>query len=405
MSPKLVKPQMIFLQNLIKAKHQKGTSSMSISIEKFLSQKSTNYPPSTLNCLKDFDSSSFSFKNSAKDLDLSGQMARQILSQGKRFFVCGFGGACSTFEILENFQLANSPDIILLNKFNARQLTSIHCSSVQELEDTHWIFISKSGETSELFFYTNLLEKTYSKMKVSAKNKISILSSRADSRLCEWGKIQEAKIHILDWPLPGRFSFFTSNGLFQSYLLGVEPSGFQATQKRCEKLRSQIQETLEFIFYQQDKAQEPQEVYFVYFGEQSKGLAKWCEKVWHESLFKNKSQQMPAKLKWCSFLDFKHCYLEELMSCKKNRWVWGLEIGESTYVHQEKNQMKQFLQEQKIDYLFLDSKKADKESLEDIIFIFYKLLYGLGSKMNINIFNQPHIDSYKKNYLRRDNKK
>lgn len=356
----------------------------------------SSYRQSSKKALRSFLKSSFFVKNEKQSLETTKQIADNIVNNNESLFVCAFGGAGIGLDILQKSQNLKNKNITLLNHFDQKMLSQISALSKEQLEKSHWAFISKSGSTFELLFYARWLEDLYQKKALSLDTRLSFFTFEQKSPLLDWFQKHKAKVYFLDWPLSGRFSFFTENGKLQLFLAGLNPSSLEEVQKRCEGFIPQIETLLEILFYQFDKCQNQGEIYLLGSGVLGETLSSWFEKLWMESFFQNTKHSKVMSLRFCSFLDFTHFYLQDLVVNKHRKCVWGLEVDAPNFLYKEKDILRAFLKEQGVSNFFISFQKNNLETLENSFFIFYSLLYGLSHWLELDIFKQKYIDKYKK---------
>ncbi len=367
---------------------------MKIHSYRVLSKESRNYHSQIVKSSKNFSNSLF-FSDKEKDYLIDAKkISDEIKQTSEKTFIYAFGGSGSTCSILKNLFPKEGSAVTLIESLDSQTLASLKSLTKEDLKESHWVFISKSGETKEVLYYAKFLKKLYVEQQISLKNKITVLSSNTNSYLYKWAKEQETSIYIVKDLLSGRFSFFTLSGFLQSYLCGLSPSGMDSTSKRCQTFVSEVEKALDLILSQ---IEADKDNFFCSLHPQMESLACWWEKAWSESLFKKESQKPINYLRHCSFLDVKHAFLEELLVSKAKKWFWGIDIkGEEEFLDTEKQKLKLLLEEHKISNLVFSLEQKNMESVEELLYVLYKILYGIGEWTGVDIYNQPWVDYYKR---------
>ena len=332
-------------------------------------------------------------------------------------FVCGgMGGGSCLFEAFHK----RKENFYRISEINPQSTALLLKKKKSELKKSHFVFISKSGKTSEILFYKNILDSICSKKTLSLKNKVTILTQNLKSPLMDFAKRSQADIVLLEDNLPGRFSIFTLSGFLQFYFQGCDPLKFSF---QASDLSNQ---SLNFLFSQKDK----KEYWFCSSDIYMENFGNWLELVWSESLFKEGKKRMsPPLLRHLSLYDLRHGHIEELMakrrelcflffyfkkdnlkksSCKSdflflNQEFSLLEQQEIStdfvsFQDQARDNIKKIIKLKKIPFLFLELDFSELSFLE-LIFCFYQTLFTLGDFFTVDIFKNYHVDNLKHSQL------
>ena len=373
--------------------------------------------------LKQFQSQDLS-KLSEKQFKQSENLYKNISSSHFHIFIFAFGGIGASFKIARSFFSVQNKKVTLVDSLNFAFRRKISQLSPEELLSSHFVFISKSGQTSEILFYKELVKKLYSKNKLSLKNRMTLLTQNLNSPLLSWGKQEKADIVFLEDSLPGRFSFFSLSGWFQFQACGLKiPSNFYPDQlsfssggqnslktpallkKKGRSSRKKLQNSNPAnvlrmlsvdsqIFNFWTALFEKKEIYFCPFQPELHAISHWLELSWSESLFKEEMKRPAPLLRVVSWSNLRHGFIEELIAKKEQACFWALDIKPDEK-DPLKDKLKSLLKSKKIAYLFV-SAKQDFPAFLKLIGFFYTVLFLAGEFSEVDIRTQPWVDYFKK---------
>ena len=310
------------------------------------------------------------------------ELYQKISSSSSQVFIFSFGGIGASFRTAQSFFSLKSEKMILVDSLNLKN--KISKLSSEELKSSHFVFISKSGQTSEILFYKRFVAQIYSKNRLSLKNRLTLLVQNLNSPLFLWGKKEQADIVYLEDSLPGRFSFFTLSGWFQFLACGLK---IKLSELRPSSISSQI---FDFCALFSEK----KEIYFCPFQPELHAISHWLESSWSESLFKENMKQQAPLLRVISWADLQHAFIEELVGKREQVCLWALDI-KSDKTAPLKEKLLQLLKSKGIACLFIDVEKKIP-AFFDLIQIFYKMLFLAGEFSAVDIKTQPWVDYFKK---------
>ena len=336
-----------------------------------------------VNDLKKFHKTGLS-ETSEEQLQQSVELYQQISSSRSQVFIFAFGGIGAGFKIAQSFFSLKNKKALWVDSLDLAFKQKISNLNQKELRSSHFVFISKSGQTSEILFYKKLVDRIYSKNKISLKNKLTILTQDSNSPLRLWGKRNRAHLVFLEDSLPGRFSFFSLSGYFQFLACGLKISPRALAQT---SLPSGVFDFLTVLL-------ERQEIWLCFFQPELNKLSHWLEITWSESLFKENMKNQPPILRAVSWPDLRHGFIEELIAKKKQVYFWGLDL-KTIKRDPAKDKLKGLLRSKKIPYLFLTAKK-DLTDFFDLVRFFYKVLFLAGEFSKVDVKTQPWVDDFKK---------
>ena len=318
---------------------------------------------------------------STEQLRRSEQLYKTVKASHSQVFIFAFGGIGASFRICQSFFFAKNKKTILVDSLHSDCKNLFSKMTKTEMSKAHFVFISKSGQTAEILFYKNLIQKLYSKNKISLKNKVTILTQNLKSPLLSWGERLSTSIVFLEDSLPGRFAFFNLSGLFQFQAFGLKIS------PKLSKPVFAPSHLLEFFVSQFKK----REFFLCSFQPELNLISSWLELSWSESLFKENMKRQAPILRAISYSDLQHGFIEELVAKQSQICFWALNLKSFS---NRNHQMKSLLESKKIPYLIINVEKKFL-SLFELIMAFYQILFLAGELSGVDIRTQPWVDYLK----------
>ncbi|MCZ0933318.1 MAG: hypothetical protein OXJ52_09235 [Oligoflexia bacterium] len=375
---------------------------------------------------------------SEKQLKQSVKLYKQISSSHSHIVIFAFGGIGASFRIAQSFFSAQNKKVTLVDSLDLAFRQKISQLSPEELLSSHFVFISKSGQTSEILFYKELVKKLYSKNKLSLKNRLTLLTQNLNSPLLSWGKKAKADVVFLEDSLPGRFSFFSLSGWFQFQSCGLKitpnfyqsflnfyPSLFRLSSERQNSRKTCPRESREPALVKRERSPsresgnlqgklpnssllqmdsqifdffavlfEKKEIYFCPFQPELNALSRWLELSWSESLFKEEMKRPAPLLRAINWPDLRHGFIEELIAKREQVCFWALDI-KTDKKDPLKDKLESLLRSKRIPCLFIDTEKKLPAFLK-LIMLFYTALFLAGEFSEVDIRTQPWVDYFKK---------
>ena len=323
-----------------------------------------------------------------KDLEKAKKIWKNIKKSHSRFFIFAFGGAGSTANILSSLYPSKNKNVYLITSLDKKSLDLLSFLTKTDLKSSYSFFFSNSGKTKEILFYKSFLKKLYKKNKLSLKESVTVLTHSLTNPLAKWAKKESCSIIISKNFLPGRFSFFTLSGFLQAEICN------SPLNKKTIQHSTQLIKVLEFFTHYSNNKRK--EIFFCPFTSSLKELACWWESTWSESLFREKKIIQTPLLRNINAPDLRHAFIEELITKKDTAWFWALDIQSENSINPYSHQIKKLLKAKKIPYLFMTCSMKNKDSINELIFTFYSILFCMGYILNLNIYIQPWVDYLKK---------
>lgn len=357
--------------------------------------------------------------------------AEKIKSKADVLVVIGIGGsylgARAAIELLKSPYYNNlkkdTPDIYFVgNNISATYLNEI--LSICEGKDICVNVISKSGTTTEpaLAFrvFKKLLEDKYGKDE--AKERIFATTDKAKGTLKELSDEMGYETFVVPDDVGGRFSVLTAVGLLPIAVAGCDidaiMSGAAAAQKKyseddgndCYKYAA-----IRNILYRKGKSVEM----LVSYDPAFTMMGEWFKQLFGESEGKDGKGIFPSAATFSTDLhslgqfiqDGSKIIFETVMNIKNPKQDFFLEAdaenrdGLNFLANQNMSVVNQKAFEGTIlahteggvPNIVLDVDKLDEENFGEMVYFFEKACAISGYMLGVNPFNQPGVESYKKN--------
>ena len=358
--------------------------------------------------------------------------AKKIQGNSDVLIVIGIGGsylgARAAIEFLKspfyNNMKKDTPDIYYVgNNINPTYLNEV--ISICEGRDISVNVISKSGTTTEpaLAFrvFKKLVEDKYGKEE--AKNHIFATTDKAKGTLKELSDTEGYETFVVPDDVGGRFSVLTAVGLLPIAVAGCDidklMEGAAKAQKDytadfdnndCYKYAA-----LRNIFYRKGKAAEMLVAYDPAFAM----MNEWYKQLFGESEGKDNKRLLPTSVIFSTDLHSMGQYIQQgarlmfetVVDIKKPKQDFFLEkdeanldglnflCGQNMSVVNRKAQEGTLLAhtEGGVPQILLELADCTEFSLGYLIYFFEKACAVSGYTLGVNPFNQPGVESYKKN--------
>jgi glucose-6-phosphate isomerase len=358
--------------------------------------------------------------------------AKKIQSNSDVLIVIGIGGsylgARAAIEFLKspfyNNMKKDTPDIYYVgNNINPTYLNEV--ISICEGRDISVNVISKSGTTTEpaLAFrvFKKLVEDKYGKEE--AKNHIFATTDKAKGTLKELSDTEGYETFVVPDDVGGRFSVLTAVGLLPIAVAGCDidklMEGAAAAQKAytadfdnndCYKYAA-----LRNIFYRKGKSAEMLVAYDPAFAM----MNEWYKQLFGESEGKDNKGLLPTSVIFSTDLHSMGQYIQQgsrlmfetVVDIQKPKQDFYLEkdeanldglnflCGQNMSVVNRRAQQGTILAhtEGGVPQILIELADCTEYSLGYLIYFFEKACAVSGYTLGVNPFNQPGVESYKKN--------
>ena len=332
--------------------------------------------------------------------------AEKIKSDTDVFVVIGIGGsylgARAAIEFLKspnyNNLPKNTPDIYFTgNSISSTALSEL--LTICEGKNVSINMISKSGTTTEpaiaFRVFRELLEKKYGKE--GAKERIYCTTDKAKGTLKKLATEEGYETFVVPDDVGGRFSVLTAVGLLPIAVAGLD---IDALMQGAANAREALMDTdlskndcykyaaIRNILYRKGKSVE----LLVSYEPAFTMMSEWWKQLYGESEGKDNKGLFPASVVFSTDLHSMGQYIQD-----------GRRILFETVVQidRPKYELTIGTDPENVDGLnFLAGKTVDfvnKKALGYLIYFFEKACAVSGYTMGLNPFNQPGVESYKKN--------
>ncbi len=344
--------------------------------------------------------------------------------ESKYIAIIGIGGSTlGTIAIYNFLKRSNSYDKSL-HFFESTDPTDIKSKlSKIELEQTHFIIISKSGKTVEtisIFKYLSSL--------VTIDSSNSTIISERETPLRRFAQKHNIRTFELAENIGGRFSVFSAVGLFPLAVIGVDIDRLLAGAREIrDSFFSQgehYQPTMEKArFLVENKSRFNINVLFSYSAA-LEGFNKWYVQLWGESLGKlniNGTRQSHTPIGLIGPVD-QHSFLQLIVEGKRNKTVTFIKIDDfkddtiippdtlsgfdeleyldglkfSKLIDEQADATIESIQDLKdipCDVITID--KADEHSIAKLMYNYQLLTSIIGKFVQIDTYNQPGVEEGK----------
>lgn len=357
--------------------------------------------------------------------------ARKIQSKADVLIVIGIGGsylgARAAIELLKSPYYNNlkkdTPDIYFVgNNISPTYLNEI--LSICEGKDICVNVISKSGTTTEpaLAFriFKKLLEDKYGKEE--AKERIFATTDKARGTLKELSDAEGYETFVIADDIGGRYSVLTAVGLLPIAVAGCDIDAIMAGAQHSRELYSKDDmndcykyAALRNILYRKGKSVEMLVSYDPAFGM----MAEWFKQLFGESEGKDNKGIFPASATFSTDLhslgqfiqDGSRIMFETVIDIKTPKQDLFLEDdkenldGLNFLTNQNMSVVNRKAMEGTIlahteggvPNIVIDVDKLDEYNFGEMVYFFEKACAISGYMLGVNPFDQPGVESYKKN--------
>ncbi len=289
-----------------------------------------------------------------------------------------------------------------------------------DIENCHWLFISKSGGTQEVLSLIDLIIQKYDEAVI--KNNCTIITDNKKSKLYDWGQESQVKIFFIPDDIGGRFSVFTPVGLLPLSFLGENIFDIKksindslSSFELCSELASQL--VLSF------KREEWIHLYWIY-SDTMQGFGLWLQQLWMESLGKKVGLQgQPAPRVSSLFcargVSDQHSILQQISQGEKDKLViflsderalnYGDKMGSSIFFDSnplsgfslgklcevEMNSTYNALQSEGVSVSKLLLNKTNASSVAQLMTTYMMVTVAIANYLSVNPFDQPGVESSK----------
>lgn len=296
--------------------------------------------------------------------------------------------------------------------------------SRRDLQDTHWVIVSKSGNTIETLTMAEFVDQhlRYSGFKKLGSSS-TVISEIDDNPLMRWARKEGVAALEIPKDVGGRFSVLSPVGLLPAAFYGLD----------LERLRAGAawaldQDELIVRLTAQTLMSFDRSEWVTLFWAYADGLREfglWTQQLWAESLGKAKNRNGDPAPRASTPIPAvgssdQHSILQQVMEGSRDKFLWFMRVeqSESEGPELEKNlydcqqlmhgkSMGQLfgamatatraaLEKQGVQSLTLQTRELNEESMGALFMILELVVGAVGEAMDINAFDQPGVELGKK---------
>lgn len=338
---------------------------------------------------------------------------KKVKKSQKTLCILGIGGSSLGAKAVYDF-LAPKKEIIFLSNVDGYQFEK-NMSKIN-LKNTHFLVISKSGETSETLIQFAHLEQAFKKTKLKIKDHVSVITEKKQGKLKSIA--DQLGLYCLDVPVDvgGRFSVFSQVGLAPLLWANIDVKKIFLGAKSVLDHKDLISSVCDF-YLQSFNAKKTISVFWFYCDAlQTFGL--WLEQLWSESLAKANGPVVSTPLV-CVGSNDQHSLLQQFnegLSDKSYLFFRNLESEKSTKIKKTKLNELRIFENHSVGELLGLLAQATQQVLKNksnpvfemivqdhgpqtigaLIYFFELVVATLGECLSVNAYNQPGVEEGKK---------
>lgn len=292
-------------------------------------------------------------------------------------------------------------------------------TAIKNLKKTHWVIVSKSGNTLETLAMANYLNQYLAEKGIELKNVSTAISEPQENILTKWAKKNDVPILEIPVDVGGRFSVLSPVGLLPAAFLGVNLEEMRqgALWAANEK---ELSANLVALSFESFRREEWITCFWSYCDSLEK-FGSWVQQLWAESLAKKTTRQgLPAPrastpLPLVGSRD-QHSVLQQIAEGQRDKFIWFIRVAESEdhgpnlnkdifgadVKYENKNLGRVFaalavstaqgLKQVGVNSLTLRLGQLHAKEVGALFMIFQVVVAALGEHMKINAFDQPGVE-------------
>jgi glucose-6-phosphate isomerase len=351
---------------------------------------------------------------------------REIRTKSNRLVVLGMGGSSlggrALLQALNKWRDTHS--VHFIDNVDADVFWKwLRSRTDTQLQDTHWVIVSKSGNTIETltmaeFVEQYLREKGFKKLSAVS----TVVSESDDNPLMRWARKENVACLEIPKDVGGRFSVLTPVGLLPAAYYGVDLAAL-----REGAAWALTQDDLIAQLTAQTLASWQRDEWITQFWAYSDGLKDfglWTQQLWAESLGKAKARH-GGKAPRCSTpmaatgSSDQHSILQQVMEGARDKFLWFMRVQSSEaggpVIEKNLFDCQQLMHGKSMGQLFgamatatrdalakqgvhsitLTTEQLNERSIGALFMILELVVGSLGEAMDINAFDQPGVEAGK----------
>lgn len=344
--------------------------------------------------------------------------------------VCGIGGsylgARAGIEALNGLHSLKKPEIIFLGQtFSSDYIYE----TLEYIKDKKFAInvISKSGTTTETAISFRLLKELLEKKvgKESARKAIFATTDKEKGALRDLSTKEGYQTFVLPGDIGGRYSVFTAVGLFPMAVAGIDVKSLMSGAKEAmdEFNNSKLLENKAYTyavvrdyFYRHNK---PVEM-FVTYEPRLVQLGEWCKQLFGESEGKEHKGLLPDSATFSTDLHSLGQFIQDGSPILFETIIYVNKPNHDVIIPEDKDNLDglnylkdkplSFVNEKafmgtleahevtgKVPNMIIELDKLDAKALGYLFYFFMKTCAMSAYLLDVNPFNQPGVEVYKKN--------
>ena len=328
-----------------------------------------------------------------------------------KIVIIGMGGSILGAQaVYDFFKTKIKKQIFFVNNLEASLLKEINTNCSKK--NTLFILISKSGNTIETLSSINTLNKNV----IDKKNAI-VITTNETNQLLNFAKSKKIKIINHRSYVSGRYSIFSETSLVPLYFMDIQISQFRKDiLDFLNKEKKILKKNLLNMFKIYESKKINSIILMSYFKECDHCL-QWLQQLIAESLGKNNKGILPVTSLGPKdhhsllqlYLDgpkdkFFYIFSQKDKNKSRNNLKLFSKVLNNKDINQilfsQKEAFLKTLKTKKISYVEITINKLNSSTLGKLFSYFILETIIIGRKLNLNPFNQPAVESVKKNTKR-----
>ncbi len=345
---------------------------------------------------------------------------QELRSKFQRMVILGIGGSSmGTKAIAESLtKKEDSHHLEFIDNIDSYFFWN-KIKAFSDLDKTHFVLVSKSGNTVETLSTANFIDQYLKEKGLSLAKQATVISEPRENILTKWAKQNQVPMLEIPIDVGGRYSVLTPVGLLPAAFLGLD-----LEQMRQGALWGVQDRDLSAVLISQTIASFTREEWITCFWSYCDSLNSfglWIQQLWSESLAKKltrDNKQAPRVSTPIPLIGSRdqHSVLQQIAEGSRDKHIWFLRVSEaedfgpnlqndifaSHLGFEGKNlgrvlaalaqSTAQGLQQMGVHSLSLRLGQIREKELAALFMLFQVIVGALGEHLNINAFDQPGVE-------------
>lgn len=354
--------------------------------------------------------------------ELCSQAGKELQKKYSDLCIVGMGGSSLGTKTLWHSLGYQSGGCRLhfLDTVDAREIRESF-EDLTQLDQTGWLFISKSGQTMETLAIANYANQFLKSHKMNVEEKSYVFVADLSSPLAQWAVQNKVDTYHLPKNVCGRFSVLTASGLIPAAASGIPLEGLRRGAKwslhHPDLITNWVGQSL-------DSFERKEWVHLFWsYSRRLKVFTSWFQQLWCESLAKSRNKEGdPARRVSSAFPcqgpEDQHSILQQIVEGARDKFIWffrdeeaenyGENLRESLFSQQKSlvgNNLGQLLAcqasgtQMALREIGIHSHsvkvQVSPESMGSLFLSCELLIASLAECLGIDAYNQPGVESSK----------